>query len=106
MKFKAKLRQPVALLSVLILTLVLVTKGNGLNIFTAGKFFTKLMNVATKGASGLAGHTWNVVSFKTVETGWNGLFEAIFPKDDKVANTMEEILDRFDKVEDMVSMKT
>jgi hypothetical protein len=102
MKLLPKLRHPLVLFFGLILVLGLAQQGDGFGLSAVFSIFSKVMKVATKAAGGLAGHTWNVVSFKLVETGWNGLLNAIFPKEDKVTDTMNEILDRFDQVEDLV----
>jgi hypothetical protein len=106
MKLLSRLRHPVVLLSVLVLVLSLVREGDGFSATAVLGIVSKLMKVASKGAGNLAGHTWNVVAFKIVESGWNGLLEAIFPKNDKIGETMNEILGRFDQVESLVRRKT
>jgi hypothetical protein len=105
MKLIEKFRQPVVLSFVLVLILGLTTEGDGFAAGIISKIFTKVLEQTAKAAGSLAGHTWNVVSFKLVESGWNGLFSAIFPAQDKVGETLNEIMDRFDEVENLVRMK-
>jgi hypothetical protein len=102
MKLQAKLRHPVVQLSLLILVLGLATEGEGFDVSLALSIFSKITDLAAKAAGNLAGHTWNVVAFKLTQSGWDGLLNAIFPKEDKVAETLNEILDRFDQVENLV----
>jgi predicted DNA-binding transcriptional regulator len=97
MKLLDKYRHPVVLPFMLIMVLGLVTEGGGFTI-AASLIFKQLAKIT----GSLAGHTWNVVSFKLVESGWTGLLSVIFPPEDKVRETMREILDRFDQVENLV----
>jgi hypothetical protein len=102
MKIVDKFRHPVVLSFVLVLVLSLTKQGDGFASSIISKIFTKVLQQTAKAAGSLAGHTWNVVSFKLVESGWNGLFGAIFPQEDKVGETLKEIMDRFDEVENLV----